>query len=104
MCAAWPVIHIAPNGKRVLALMPVDTAETQEAQNHVVFLVDFLDELRPSIVAECLPGAPATRQSSAIGPSGLGAEARVAITRRCFLRYNHWNLYATSSRSPPGAV
>jgi Tol biopolymer transport system component len=37
---------VAPDGKRVLALMPAATAEAQRTQGHVVFLVNFLDELR----------------------------------------------------------
>jgi hypothetical protein len=36
----------APDGKRVAALMPVETAETQKAQNHVFFLENFFDEVR----------------------------------------------------------
>jgi hypothetical protein len=34
---------LAPNGKRVVAVMP---AEGGEAQHHVVFLENFFDELR----------------------------------------------------------
>jgi hypothetical protein len=36
----------APDGKRILALMPVETAEAQMAQNQVIFLENFADELR----------------------------------------------------------
>jgi hypothetical protein len=32
--------------KRITALMPVDTAEAQKAQNQVIFLDNFSDELR----------------------------------------------------------
>ena len=37
---------VAPDGKRVAALIPVETPETQQAQNHVIFLMNFFDELR----------------------------------------------------------
>jgi hypothetical protein len=37
---------LAPDGKRIAALMPVDTAEGQKAQNHVIFLENFFDEVR----------------------------------------------------------
>jgi len=36
----------APDGKRVVALMPVETPEAQQAQNHMIFLENFFDELR----------------------------------------------------------
>jgi Tol biopolymer transport system component len=37
---------LAPDGKRVAALMPAETPEGQMAQNHVVFLENFFDEVR----------------------------------------------------------
>jgi len=37
---------LAPDGKRIAALMPVDTPEGQKAQNHVIFLENFFDEVR----------------------------------------------------------
>ena len=37
---------LAPDGKRIAALMPVETAEAQKAQNHVIFLMNFFDEVR----------------------------------------------------------
>ena len=37
-------VDLAPNGKRVAALM--DAPESQQAQNHVIFLENFFDELR----------------------------------------------------------
>ena len=40
---------LAPDGKRVAALMPVETAEAQQAQNHVIFLQNFFDELRRKV-------------------------------------------------------
>jgi Tol biopolymer transport system component len=39
-------VDLAPDGKRIVALMPVETAEAQKAQNHVIFLENFFDELR----------------------------------------------------------
>jgi Tol biopolymer transport system component len=36
----------APDGKRLAALMQVDTPEDQKAQNHVIFLENFFDEVR----------------------------------------------------------
>jgi serine/threonine-protein kinase len=41
----------APDGKRILALMPVETAEAQMAQNQVIFLENFADELRRKVPA-----------------------------------------------------
>ncbi len=37
---------LAPDGKRIVALMPVETAEDQKAQNQVIFLENFFDEVR----------------------------------------------------------
>ncbi len=37
---------LAPDGKRIAALMPVETAEAQKAQSHVIFLMNFFDEVR----------------------------------------------------------
>jgi serine/threonine-protein kinase len=37
---------VAPDGKRIAALLPVEAPETQKAQTHVVFLENFFDELR----------------------------------------------------------
>lgn len=39
-------IDLAPDGKRIVALMPVETAEGQKAQSHVIFLENFFDEVR----------------------------------------------------------
>jgi len=36
----------APDGKRIMALLPAETAERQKAQNHVIFLENFFDEVR----------------------------------------------------------
>ena len=39
---------VAPDGKRVAVLMPVELPDAQ-AQHHVVFLGNFFDELRRSV-------------------------------------------------------
>ena len=40
---------LAPDGKRIAALMPADAAQGQQAQNHVIFLENFFDELRRKV-------------------------------------------------------
>ena len=40
---------LAPDGKRIAALMPVETPEAQQAQNKVIFLENFFDELRRKV-------------------------------------------------------
>ena len=40
---------VAPDGKRIAALMPVEAPEAQQAQNHVIFLMNFFDELRRKV-------------------------------------------------------
>jgi Tol biopolymer transport system component len=42
-------VDLAPDGKRIVALMPVETAEGQKAQSHVTFLENFFDELRRKV-------------------------------------------------------
>jgi serine/threonine-protein kinase len=42
-------IDLAPDGKRMAALMPVETGEPKKAQNHVTFLENFSDELRHKV-------------------------------------------------------
>ena len=42
-------VDLAPDGKRIVALMPVETAEAQKAQNHVIFLENFSDEVRRKV-------------------------------------------------------
>jgi eukaryotic-like serine/threonine-protein kinase len=37
---------VAPDGKRIAALMPADAPEEQKAQTHVIFLQNFFDEVR----------------------------------------------------------
>jgi len=41
-----PNYDLAPDGKRIAALMPIVGPEAQQAQNHVIFLENFFDELR----------------------------------------------------------
>jgi hypothetical protein len=40
---AW---DLAPDGKRVVVLTPVESAEAPKREHEVVFLLNFLDELR----------------------------------------------------------
>jgi Tol biopolymer transport system component len=40
---------LSPDGKRIVALMPVETAEGQKAQSHVIFLENFFDEVRRKV-------------------------------------------------------
>ena len=50
-----PVSTAIPFGRpktRIAALMPVDTAEAQKAQNQVTFLMNFSDELRRKVSVE----------------------------------------------------
>jgi Tol biopolymer transport system component len=46
-----PNYDLAPDGKRIAALMPVEAPETKKAQNHVIFLENFFDELRRRVPA-----------------------------------------------------
>jgi hypothetical protein len=44
------VRDIAPDGKRIVALMPSSESKgAQEAQNHVVFLKNLIDELQRKV-------------------------------------------------------
>jgi hypothetical protein len=40
---------VAPDGKRIAALMPAEATETQKARNHIIFLENFFDELRRKV-------------------------------------------------------
>jgi hypothetical protein len=42
-------IDLASDGKRIVALIPVETAEAQKSQNQVTFLMNFSDELRSKV-------------------------------------------------------
>ena len=42
-------VDLAPDGKRLVALMPVETADAQKAQRQVAFLLNFFDELRRKV-------------------------------------------------------
>jgi hypothetical protein len=44
-----PVMDLAPDGKRVAALMPVEAPGAEQAQSHVIFLENFFDELRRKV-------------------------------------------------------
>jgi Tol biopolymer transport system component len=39
-------VDLAFDGKRIVALMPIETAGVQKAQSHVIFLENFFDEVR----------------------------------------------------------
>jgi Tol biopolymer transport system component len=42
-------VDLASDGKRIVALMPVETADDQKAQSRVTFLENFFDELRRKV-------------------------------------------------------
>jgi hypothetical protein len=42
---------LAPDGKRIAGLMPAETPETPQTQNHVTFLENFADELQRKVPA-----------------------------------------------------
>jgi serine/threonine-protein kinase len=42
---------VAPDGKRIIALMPAEDPGAQHAQNHIVFLENFFDELQRRVPA-----------------------------------------------------
>jgi hypothetical protein len=44
-----PNYDVAPDGKRIAALMPVETPEAQQSENHVIFLENFSDELQRKV-------------------------------------------------------
>ena len=43
--------NLAPDGKRIVVFMPAEAPEAQQAQNHVIFLENFFDELRRKVPA-----------------------------------------------------
>ena len=47
--AGGSTFDVAPDGKCIAALMPVETPESQQAQSHVIFLMNFFDELRRKV-------------------------------------------------------
>ena len=42
-------VGIAPDDKRFVAFMPAEASEAQQAQNQVVFIEKFFDELRRKV-------------------------------------------------------
>ncbi len=42
-------VELAPDGKRIVALMPFGTPENLKAQKQVIFLMNFFDELRRKV-------------------------------------------------------
>jgi hypothetical protein len=45
-CRGRGLLDLAPDAKRIVALMPVETPDGQQAQSHVIFLMNFFDELQ----------------------------------------------------------
>jgi Tol biopolymer transport system component/predicted Ser/Thr protein kinase len=43
--------NLAPDGKRIVVFLPDKAPEAQQAQNHVIFLINFFDELRRKVPA-----------------------------------------------------
>jgi len=46
-----PNYDLAPDGKRIVTLMRAEAPEDQKAQNHVIFLQNFFDEVRRRAMA-----------------------------------------------------
>jgi Tol biopolymer transport system component len=44
-----PNYGLTPDGKRIVALLPAESPQGQQAQNHVIFLENFFDELRRKV-------------------------------------------------------
>ena len=40
---------LAPDGKRIAAMMPVEAPDAQRAQSHVIFLENFFDDVRRKV-------------------------------------------------------
>ena len=45
-------LDLAPDGKRFVVLMPAESSEPREAQNHVRIVVNFFDEVRRRVAAQ----------------------------------------------------
>jgi hypothetical protein len=45
-------LHLAPDGKRFIALLPAEAAEPRERQSHVTAVVNFLDEVRRRVAGQ----------------------------------------------------
>jgi len=39
-------VDLAPDGKRIVAVLPAEAGDAQQSLNHVIFLLNFFDELR----------------------------------------------------------
>jgi hypothetical protein len=46
-----PTFSVAPDGSRILAVLPAGGEEPQISRNHVIFLENFFDELRRRVPA-----------------------------------------------------
>jgi len=47
---------VAPDGKRIVAVVPAERPPEQEAQHQVTFLLNFFDELRHRVASDSTPG------------------------------------------------
>jgi Tol biopolymer transport system component len=46
---------VAPDGKHIVATLPVESSEEQKTRNHVTFLLNFLDEIRRRVPTDSKP-------------------------------------------------
>jgi hypothetical protein len=44
-------LDLAPDGKRFVVLMPAESSEPREAQNHIKLVIHFFDEVRRRVAA-----------------------------------------------------
>ena len=73
---------VAPDGKRIAALMPAEGPEEQKAQNHVIFLQNFFDEVRRRTARNRISGEarPATLAADGIH-SFRSSKTRLTLRR-----------------------
>ena len=70
---------LAPDGKRIVALMPVDTPDAQQSQNHVFFLDELLRRAAPPRAGErkmTSPREPSSAPTRSLRPSAPAAWAK----------------------------
>jgi serine/threonine-protein kinase len=46
---------VAPDGKHIVATLPAEYSEEQKTQHHLIFLLNFFDELRRRVPTEGKP-------------------------------------------------
>jgi hypothetical protein len=73
-------VDLAADGKRFAALMAVEGPEAQQAQNHVIFLENFLDELRRRGLLRSL--MQATLDAKSLRQAVLGDEFLIELGDR----------------------